>query len=99
MNAEETVNMQPTLAVVATLKKEMPNLLEQAQVVGQWVWLEFSVRPSYQVRLKLKQLGFHWNKRRRVWQHPCGTRSPNDPRDTGKYEVAAATALKIEGAP
>jgi hypothetical protein len=24
------------------------------------------------VTAQLAQLGFHWNRRRRVWQHPCG---------------------------
>jgi hypothetical protein len=88
--------MQATVDVVAKLKKELPDLMGQAQVVGQWVWLEFNVRPSPQIRMKLRNLGFHWNKRRRCWQHPCGTKSPNDPRENGKYEVSAATALAIK---
>lgn len=103
MKAQDTkvqdTSMQATVALIDKLKKEMPEILGQAQVVGQWVWLEFSIRPSPQVREKLRQLGFHWNKRRRCWQHPCGTRSPNDPRENGKYEVSAATALKINDAP
>jgi len=79
------------------LKKELPDVFEQALVVGQWVWLEFTgPRPSPKILFKLRELGFHWNKRRRCWQHPCGTRAANDPRDTGKYEVTAAKALEIE---
>jgi len=23
--------------------------------------------------VELSQLGFHWNNKRQVWQHPCGT--------------------------
>jgi hypothetical protein len=33
---------------------------------------------------QLSQLGFHWNRRRQVWQHPCGQFRPGawiDPRD------------------
>ncbi len=97
MKIEET-SMQATVEVVEKLKKELPEILGQAQVVGQWLWLEFTTRPSVKVTMKLKQLGFHWNKRRRCWQHPCGTRSPNDPRENGKYEVSAAPALKIKDA-
>jgi len=84
--------------LLTKLKTEAPELFEQAVVVGQWVWLEFTgARPSPKVLVKLRQLGFHWNKRRRSWQHPCGTRSPNDPRETGKYEVVAATAFELKG--
>jgi hypothetical protein len=36
------------------------------------------------VTAHLAQLGFHWNRRRRVWQHPCGrfcTGTHRDPRE------------------
>ena len=89
--------MQATMDLLKKLKTEAPEIFEQALVVGQWVWLEFTgARPSPQILMKLRQLGFHWNKRRRCWQHPCGTRAANDPRDNGKYEVVAATALKLK---
>ena len=97
MKTEETTYPQGTTDLLKKLKKEAPELFEQAVVVGQWVWLEFTgARPLPHVLMKLRQLGFHWNKRRRCWQHPCGSRSPNDPRDNGKYEVVAATALKLK---
>lgn len=94
MNTEETIDMKATNEVVEKLRKELPDLVEKAEIVGQWVWLEFQSKPAPPVIVKLKRLGFHWNKRRRCWQHPCGTRSPNDPRENGLYEVKAATALK-----
>ena len=90
--------MKTTHEVVEKLKKELPDLMDQAQVVGQWLWLEFQSRPAPLTIVKLKKLGFHWNKRRRCWQHPCGTRSTNDPRDNGLYDVRAATALKLKDA-
>jgi hypothetical protein len=97
MKTEDTKNMQPTLELLKKLKTEAPEIFGQALVVGQWVWLEFTgARPSPQILMKLRQLGFHWNKRRRCWQHPCGSRPPNDPRDSGKYEVVAATELKLK---
>jgi hypothetical protein len=97
MKTEDTTNMQPTLDLLKKLKTEAPEIFEQAVVVGQWVWLEFTgARPSLQILVKLRKLGFHWNRRRRCWQHPCGTRAANDPRDSGKYEVLAATAFKLK---
>jgi hypothetical protein len=94
VNTEEAIDMKTTHEVVEKLKKELPDLADQAQIVGQWVWLEFATKPARPVIVKLKKLGFHWNRRRRCWQHPCGTRSPNDPRETGEYEVVPAAALK-----
>jgi hypothetical protein len=46
----------------------MPEVFEQAQVVGKWVWLEFNVAPVRPIRDKLKELGFHWNAGRKCWQ-------------------------------
>ena len=99
MNDKNTTEMQTTVDVVEKLKSELPEILGQAQVVGQWIWLEFTgPKPTVQTRIKLKQLGFHWNRRRRCWQHPCGAKLPNDPRETGKYRVTAATELKVAAA-
>ena len=92
---QNTTEMQATVAVLEQLKKAMPEVWEKAQVVGQWVWVAFDARPLPKVRFKLKELGFHWSKRRRCWQHPCGSKSPNDPRESGKYEVAAAADMAM----
>lgn len=89
-----------TLALVDRLKKEMPELWEQAQVVGKWVWLEFNVPPLRNIRSQLKELGFHWNGQRKCWQHPCGvhrSRSGRDPRSV--YPVIPATEVALNDVP
>ncbi len=88
--------MTDTLALLGRLKTEMPELWGQAEVVGRWVWLEFNVAPQKQIRGKLRELGFHWNRERKCWQHPCGVpteRSRHDPRE--KYPVVPATAMEM----
>ena len=65
-----------TLALLDTLKTEMPEIWGEAQVVGRWVWLEFNVPPVQEIRANLKKLGFHWNGQRKCWQHPCGAPRP-----------------------
>jgi DNA repair protein RadC len=96
VNDNEIVSMGDTLALLDRLKTEMPEIWGEAQVVGKWVWLEFSMAPAPTVRSKLKELGFHWNSGRKCWQHPCGVskgRSSRDPR--GTYPVVPATALEM----
>src|SRR5207248_2551287 len=97
---ENTASATETFALLDRLKKEMPEMWNQALVVGKWVWLEFSVPPLPEIRAKLKELGFHWNKSRKCWQHPCGihkARSGRDPRST--YQVLPASALELNEAP
>lgn len=92
--------MTNTLTLLERLKTEMPEIWGQAQVVGKWVWLEFTVPPLKEIRAKLKELGFHWNHERKCWQHPCGVHrrwSSEDPR--GKFPVVPATALEMKDAP
>ncbi len=55
------------------LHAQCPRFWEIAEVVGQWVWGSFSEKQPRQVTVVLSQLGFHWNNKRQVWQHPCGT--------------------------
>jgi hypothetical protein len=90
----------PTLDLLERLGKEMPEVFEQAQVVGKWVWLEFNVAPVKPIREKLRELGFHWNAARKCWQHPCGVpalRSGGDPRSY--YAVTPAAELALNDAP
>src|SRR5438552_3920635 len=80
-----------TLALVDRLKTETPEIWNQAQIVGRWVWLEFHVPPLENIRCKLKEFGFHWNGTRKCWQHPCGLSRPRaggDPRSY--YQVRPA---------
>ena len=90
----------PTLNLFGRLGREMPQMFQQAQVVGKWVWLEFNLAPSRPIRDKLEQLGFHWNAGRKCWQHQCGVsavRSGGDPRSY--YPVTPAPGMALNDAP
>ena len=74
----------PTEQVLALLQLQDRRLWEMAQVVGKWIWVSFSESPAATVRQTLAQLGFHWNRTRQAWQHPCGNfriGSAADPRE------------------
>src|SRR5690606_12882254 len=78
----------PTQSVLDLLKAQLPRQYKLAGVVGRWIWLEFSARSHRAAANALWRLGFHWNQRRCLWQHPCGACAPysvhaGDPR--GKY--------------
>ncbi|MCP4580568.1 MAG: hypothetical protein GY839_03050 [candidate division Zixibacteria bacterium] len=54
-----------------------------AYIVGVWVWIEFEQKPDRLTLDSIKEIGFSWNNRRKVWQHPCGCFRPSstdDPR-------------------
>ena len=75
----------PTDKVLDLLFHETPRLFELAQVVGKWVWIQFEHKQPVTVTSVLSELGFHWNRQRQVWQHPCGKfslGSRQDPRQT-----------------
>ena len=70
--------------LLALLRTEAPSFYELAEVVGKWVWIQFTEKQPPQVTSVLAQLGFHWNNKRQAWQHPCGkltAGSPGDPRE------------------
>ena len=72
-------------AVLNCLRTKLPQQYELAEVVGKWVWLDVSPARKPMLAKVLWSLGFHWNQRRRVWQHPCGKfdplgSHPTDPR-------------------
>ena len=62
----------PTPKVLNLLFKTLPDVYRTAEVVGKWVWVAFKEQPSAEIRQQLAQLGFHWNRERQAWQHPCG---------------------------
>jgi hypothetical protein len=62
----------PTVKVLAALERWMPRQYELARVVGDWIWIKFPEVPPAQIRQELAELGFHWNSKRQLWQHPCG---------------------------
>jgi hypothetical protein len=74
-----------TEAVLNYLRTKLPQQYGLAEVVGRWVWLDVSPTRKPGLANVLWALGFHWNQRRRVWQHPCGKfdptgSHPTDPR-------------------
>lgn len=73
-----------TEKLLALLKSETPKFFAVAEVVGKWVWIQFTDKQPSEVTRILAELGFHWNNNRQTWQHPCGTiadeRADYDPR-------------------
>ena len=72
-----------TQDLLALLRTEAPRFYELAEVVGHWVWIQFTEKQPPQVTSVLAEFGFHWNNKRQTWQHPCGhltQGTPNDPR-------------------
>jgi hypothetical protein len=65
-----------TEAVLNYLRTRLPRQYEVAEVVGKWVWLDVSPARKPGLASLLWALGFHWNQRRGVWQHPCGSFNP-----------------------
>ena len=61
----------PTEKVLQMLQAASPDLFHVAEVVGKWVWVTFTEQPAAEIRQQLAQLGFHWNRERQAWQHPC----------------------------
>ena len=71
----------PTPTVLQRLQTSLPDVYRAAEVVGKWVWVSFSEQPAAEIRQQLAQLGFHWNRERQAWQHPCGQFSMGSPSD------------------
>jgi hypothetical protein len=80
----------PTEKVLELLKRWLPVAFERAEVVGKWIWVAFDGKQPQSLTAQLSELGFHWNNRRQVWQHPCGVfkGEPVDPRS--KYQTVSA---------
>jgi len=65
-----------TEAVLNQLRTRLPQQYGLAEVVGKWIWLDVSPASKPGLASVLWALGFHWNARRNVWQHPCGKFDP-----------------------
>jgi hypothetical protein len=95
--AAHTANRElATQTVLALLKAQLPAQYELAEIVGRWIWLDFPARAHRAAANALWRLGFHWNQRRCLWQHPCGVCAPynvhsGDPRS--KYGSRAVSTL------
>ena len=70
--ARKANRMLPTPKVLNLLLTTAPDVYKLAEVVGKWVWVQFKEQPAAEIRQTLAQLGFHWNRERQAWQHPCG---------------------------
>jgi hypothetical protein len=82
-----------TAKLLTLLESDAPMFHEAAEIVGKWVWIEFTEKQPAAVTRVLAELGFHWNRLRQAWQHPCGIyrdqRATDDPRY--RYGSYAAT--------
>ncbi|MCL4787692.1 MAG: hypothetical protein KJ070_13005 [Verrucomicrobia bacterium] len=83
--------------LLALLRCEAPRFFEVAEIVGKWVWVQFTEKQPREVTGHLAELGFHWNSHRQAWQHPCGTipgeAASYDPRQRyGSYFATDAQA-------
>ena len=82
-----------TERLLLLLRTEAPRFFEVAEVVGKWVWIQFSDKQPPTITSILAEFGFHWNNTRQVWQHPCGTiqreRATFDPRKRYRSYFAA----------
>ena len=82
-----------TETLLAVLRGNAPRFFELAEIVGKWVWIQFADKQPQEITRQLAQLGFHWNRTRQAWQHPCGLYRHEaarfDPRDVyGSYFAA-----------
>lgn len=86
-----------TERLLSLLARETPKFFEHAEVVGKWVWIQFESKQPIAITRLLAELGFHWNKTRQSWQHPCGlfrdTSSRIDPRT--RYACFPAKSVRI----
>jgi hypothetical protein len=73
-----------TEKLLALLRSKTPSFFELAEVVGKWIWIQFTDKQPPSITRVLAELGFHWNNARQTWQHPCGMiadkRATYDPR-------------------
>ena len=62
----------------------------RVEIVGSWVWAEFESKPPVAARELLKAEGYHWNRKREVWQFagvPCRHSPASAPEIKAKYGV------------
>jgi len=78
--------------VITKITASNPEILKGLYAVGDWLWLEFDSIPSEAVRNNIKALGFHWNRKRKLWQCSCGVYSrPSDDDPRPKYGVVSVS--------
>ncbi len=86
-NSEQEIAKQ--IQVIEAVKNYKPEFVRACYAVGLWIWADFNQqRLSPEEVDFLKEVGFRWNRARKVWQNACGVkkrRSAGDPRL--KYQV------------
>ncbi len=80
------------------LERETPKFFELAEVVGKWVWIQFAEKQPAAVTRVLAELGFHWNKARQSWQHPCGLFRDKSSRIDPRRKYACHLAKTVKAA-
>ncbi len=77
------------IEVIEAVKNYKPEFVRACYAVGLWIWADFNQQRLSQEEVDfLKEVGFRWNKARKLWQNACGVkkrRSAGDPRL--KYQV------------
>ena len=85
LRLRQTNRMLTTEKVIELLRAQAPQFFQTAEVIGKWVWIQFTDKQPREITAQLAQLGFHWNNKRQAWQHPCGVfrkaPSTQDPRE------------------
>jgi hypothetical protein len=87
-----------TQRLLTLLERETPSFFELAEVVGKWVWIQFAEKQPTAVTRVLAELGFHWNKSRQSWQHPCGLFRDKSPRIDPREKFACHLAKTVKAA-
>jgi hypothetical protein len=97
---EQEISTQEALQnaekVITVIRQQKPELQENCNLVGYWIWFESAEKPNQETIDFLKSLGFKWNKARNCWQNCCGLlrrRSTSNPKD--KYSVKSLKDLKF----
>lgn len=81
--ARKVSSMRGMVDVLADLKNNRPDIWDQVDLVGRWLWVYFDGKPDVATLDYMKNSGFRWNRKRACWQHSCGVvsrHSHGDPR-------------------
>jgi len=86
--SQEIELSERTQEVVDSILIKQPSLKDNFEVVGDWVWCSFDEKPALEILQFLREIGFKWNRKRKIWQNSCGVysrSSDDDPKQ--KYPV------------
>jgi hypothetical protein len=81
-------------SLLILIHREAQEFWELAEVVGRWVWIQFNDRRPRPITAALPEFVLHWNRRRQILQHPCGTiAASSNPDPRRRQELAQSPAL------